>query len=97
MKHIRKFENYQTKKRRDEAIKEAVMTVNDIYRVNTMIDIPQSLINAYVKKVKDTTGKNLKQLFGDVVIAEEIVNKIQNEYAVLFSAFFEKMTEISKR
>ena len=51
----------------------------------------------YVKKVKDTTGKNLKQLFGDVVIAEEIVNKIQNEYAVLFSAFFEKMTEISKR
>ncbi|MCX6103997.1 MAG: nucleotidyltransferase substrate binding protein [Proteobacteria bacterium] len=30
-------------------------------------------------------------------IAEEIVNKIQNEYAVLFSAFFEKMTEISKR
>jgi len=26
-----------------------------------MIDIPQSLINAYVKKVKDTTGKNLRQ------------------------------------
>ena len=80
MKHIRKFENYQTKKRRDEAIKEAVMTVNDIYRVNTMIDIPQSLINAYVKKVKDTTGKNLKQLFGDVVIAEEIVKFIAQNY-----------------
>lgn len=80
MKHIRKFENYQTKKRRDEIIKEAVMTVNDVYKVNTMIDIPQSLINAYVKKVKDQTGKNLKQLFGDVIIAEEIVKFIAQNY-----------------
>jgi hypothetical protein len=50
--------------------------VNDIYKVKTMIDIPQSLINAYVKKVKDTTGKNLRQFFGDVDIAEEIVKFI---------------------
>ena len=41
-----------------------------------MIDIPQSLINSYVKKVKDTTGKNLRQFFGDVDIAEEIVKYI---------------------
>ena len=34
-----------------------------------MVDIPQSLINSYVKKVKDSTGKNLRQFFGDVEIA----------------------------
>ena len=76
MKHIRTFESHRIKKNRDEIIKESVLQVNDIYRVKTMIDIPQSLINAYVKKVKDTTDKNLRQFFGDVDIAEEIVRYI---------------------
>jgi len=76
MKHIRTYENYRVKKNREEIIKESVLQVNDIYKVKTMIDIPQSLINAYVKKVKDTTGKNLRTFFGDVDIAEEIVKFI---------------------
>ena len=76
MKHIRKFESYRIKKHREEIIKESVLQVNDIYKVKTMIDIPQSLINAYIKKVKDTTGKNLRQFFGDVDLAEEIVKYI---------------------
>lgn len=80
MKHIRTYENYRIKKKRYEIIKEAVLQVNDIYKVNTMIDIPQSLINAYVKKVKDDTGKNLRQFFGDVNIAEEIVKHISQTY-----------------
>jgi len=73
MKHIKKFESYRIRKRRDDIIKESVLQVNDIYKVRTLIDMPQSLINAYVKKVKDSTGKNLRQFFGDVDIAEEIV------------------------
>lgn len=73
MKHIRKFDNYRIKKNREEIIKESVLQVNDIYKVRALVDLPQSLINAYVKKVKDNTGKNLRQFFGDVDIAEEIV------------------------
>ena len=73
MNHIRKFESFRKGKKREEIIKEAVFQVNDIYKVKTTIDIPQSLINAYVKKVKDNTGKNLRQFFGDMDIAEEIV------------------------
>jgi len=76
MKHIRQFESFRVLKNREEIISEAVLQVNDIYKVKTMIDIPQSLINSYVKKVKDTTGKNLRQFFGDVDIAEEIVKYI---------------------
>ena len=76
MKHIRTYEKYRITKNREEIIKEAVLQVNDIYKVKTMIDIPQSLINKYVKKVSDTTGKNLRQFFGDVDIAEEIVKYI---------------------
>ena len=76
MKHIRQFESFRVQKNREEIIRESVLQVNDIYKVKTMIDIPQSLINSYVKKVKDTTGKNLRQFFGDVDIAEEIVKYI---------------------
>ena len=50
MKHIKKFEFYRIERKREEIIKESVLQVNDIYKVKSMIDIPQSLINAYVKK-----------------------------------------------
>jgi hypothetical protein len=73
MKHIRKFESFQNKIRREQIIKESVIEVDDLYKVRTTVDIPQSLINAYVKKVKEVSGKNLRQYFGDVDIAEEIV------------------------
>jgi hypothetical protein len=76
MKHLRKFEKYTTDRKKSEIIKESVLQVNDIYKVRTFVDIPQSLINSYVKKVKDTAGKNLRQFFGDVDIAEEIVKYI---------------------
>ena len=76
MKHIKKFESYRVERKREEIIKESVLQVNDIYKVKSMIDIPQSLINAYVKKVKDNTGKNLRQFFGDMDIAEEIVKHV---------------------
>jgi hypothetical protein len=76
MNHIRKFESFRKGKKREEIIKEAVLQVNDIYKVKSTIDIPQSLINAYVKKVKDNTGKNLRQFFGDMDIAEEIVKHV---------------------
>ena len=80
MKHLRKFEKYTINRKKEEIIKESVLQVNDIYKVRTFIDIPQSLINAYVKKVKDTTGKNLRQFFGDVDIAEEVVKYINMNF-----------------
>jgi hypothetical protein len=80
MKHLRKFEKYTNLRKKDQIIKESVLQVNDIYKVRTFIDIPQSLINAYVKKVKDTTGKNLRQFFGDVDIAEEVVKYINTNF-----------------
>ena len=65
MKHIRTYEKYRIVKNRSEIIKEAVLQVNDIYKVKTMIDIPQSLINSYVKKVKETKIKVQTAIQGD--------------------------------
>lgn len=80
MKHVKKFESFRLKKNRDQIIKESVLQVNDLYKVKTMIDIPQSLINQYVKKVKDTTGKDIRKFFGDVDIAEEIIKFVTTTF-----------------
>jgi len=80
MKHGKAFEKFRIQKNREEIIKESVFQVNDLHKVKTMIDLPQSLINAYVKKVKDTTGKNLRQFFGDVDIAEEIIKYVTTTF-----------------
>ena len=80
MKHLRKFEKYTAERKQLEIIKESVLQVNDIYKVRTFVEIPQSLINSYVKKVKDTAGKNLRQIFGDIDIAEEIVKYVNTNY-----------------
>ena len=80
MKHVKAFEKFRIQKNREEIIKESVFQVNDLYKVKTMIDLPHSLINAFVKKVKDTTGKNLRQFFCDVDIAEEIIKYVTTTF-----------------
>lgn len=72
MKHVKAFEKFRIQKNREDIIKEAVYQVNDIYNVQVTVPITQSTINKYVQKVKETTGKNLRQFFGDVQLAEEI-------------------------
>ena len=85
MKYIRTFEYYRGVKKKlasvnpeifKQAINESVLQVGDLYKVRSMVDIPQSLINSYVKKEKDTTGRNLRQFFGDVEIAELLLQYI---------------------
>jgi len=85
MKYVRTFESYKSLKVElskvnesalIDAVKESVLQVGDTYKVRSMVDIPQSLINSYVKKVKDSTGKNIRQFFGDVEIAEELLKYI---------------------
>lgn len=76
MKHVKAFEKFRIQKNREDIIKEAVYQVNDIYNVQVTVPIAQGIINKYVQKVKETTGKNLRQFFGDVQLAEEITKWI---------------------
>lgn len=76
MKHVKAFEKFRILKNREDIIKEAVYQVNDIYNVQVTVPITQAIINKYVQKVKETTGKNLRQFFGDVQLAEEITKYV---------------------
>ena len=79
MNHIRKFVSYQQTKNTSKVVNESVLQVGDVYKVRTLIDIPQSLINAYVKKVKTQTGKDLRQFYGDMDIADELVRHVAQD------------------
>ena len=76
MKHIRQFESFSRRKKLLEVIKESVMIVDDVYKVNVTAEIPQSLLNSYIKKVKDGLDKNVRQFYSDVQLAEEITKHV---------------------
>ena len=79
MKHLRNFEKHRNSKKQTQEVSktnESVLQVNDIYKVRILVDVPQSLINSYAKKVKDELGKNVRQFYGDMDVAEELVKNV---------------------
>ena len=80
MKHLKDLDNFR-KNRTVTKTNESVIIDNDgNFKVNAIIDIPQSFINSYVKKVKDEQGKNIRQLYSDSVLAEELVKWACSKY-----------------
>lgn len=71
MKNVRNFESFRTN--RKGSVNESSMVVGDHLRVNAIVDIKLSDINTYVKKVKESIGKNVRDVYSDSQIAEEIV------------------------
>jgi len=67
-------------KRNNKQVTENVQAVDDLYRVRKRIDVPMSLVNAFKKKVKDESGKNISQFYSDVELAEEIAEYIITSY-----------------
>jgi len=57
--------------------------VDDVYRVRKRIDVPMSLVNAFKKKVKDESGKNISQFYSDVELSEEIADYIIKSYVTI--------------
>lgn len=80
MKHIRNYENHRTNKTNDLAINEKTLNIDNDIMVVANIRIPRSVVNGYIKKVKDLTGQDLKDTFGESVIAEEIVKYISTAF-----------------
>jgi hypothetical protein len=78
-KNLYEFGEFQGK-RNVTALTENVQSVDDMYRVRKRIDIPKSLVNAFKKKVKDESGKNISEFYSDVELAEEVANYIITSY-----------------
>ena len=79
-KNLYEFGQFQGKRPNVVALNENVQAVDDLYRVRKRIDVPMSLVNAFKKKVKDESGKNISQFYSDVELAEEIAEYIITSY-----------------
>lgn len=79
-KNLHEFGKFQSKRRNIVSLNENVQAVDDVYRVRKRIDVPMSLVNAFKKKVKDESGKNISQFYSDVELAEEIAEYIITSY-----------------
>lgn len=64
-------------------VNEMVEPINDMYRVTLDVDVPKQLINAYIKKVKDETNKDLRQSKSEMQLAEKIVQFVNETYIVI--------------
>lgn len=54
-------------------VNETAFIVGDTYKVKIVADVPKNLVDEYIEKVKDETGKNPLDNFSESEIAEQIL------------------------
>ena len=72
MKHMKKFEGFKNKPEENK-INETVFQVENTYRVNVIVDVEAKILSGYAKKVKQNMNKEITDLMGNAMLAEEIV------------------------
>jgi len=78
-------------------IQEMVEPINDMYRVSLDVDVPKSLINAYIKKVKDETNKDLRQSKSEMQLAEKLVQYVNENYLVIENLPVEMVANVDQK
>lgn len=83
-KNILSLDDFKGKKSIQESvakpINEMVEAIDDFYRVGFDVDVPKSLISSYIKKVKESTGKDLRAEMGEKRLAERLVQWSYENY-----------------
>lgn len=62
------------------AINENVIAMDDCYRVQSFVDIPKSLVTAFLNKIKNETGKKAGELYSETQIAELISSYVSTNF-----------------
>lgn len=85
IKNITPFQKFKDIKNATptKRVDEMVEIINDMYRVSLDVDVPKSLINAYIKKVKDETNKDIRQTKAEAALAEQLVAYVNQNYLVI--------------
>lgn len=80
-KNIYSLDDFKNQKSKiNSTITESVEAIDQSYRVSFDIDIPKTLIASYIKKVKETAGKDLRQKWGEERLAEKLVQWALENY-----------------
>ena len=83
-KNILSLDDFRNKKSTQTTqarhINEMVDAIDDFYRVSVDVDLPKSLISSFIKKVKESTGKDLRAEMGEKRLAERLVQWANENY-----------------
>jgi hypothetical protein len=79
MKNFRTLKEFQNLKK-DPTLNEIVTRMDQDYSVGLRVQIPVSLVNAYIKKVKDESGKNIREFYSDMELAEMMSQHLATTY-----------------
>jgi len=82
-KNITPFGRFKDIKKSPEKINELVEPRDNEYDVTLTFTVPKTLINAYIKKVKDETNKDLRQTKSEAGLAEQMVSYLVQNYLVI--------------
>lgn len=61
-------------------VNETVIKMGDVYKVKSAIDVPKSLINAFVSKAKKDSNKDPRETWSDMDLAEMIVAYVTSTF-----------------
>lgn len=84
-KNILSLNDFKGKKsvRENDSINEMVDAIDDFYRVSVDVDLPKSLISSFIKKVKETSGRDLRADMGEKRLAERLVQWANENYLTI--------------
>jgi len=84
IKNITPFGKFKDiKNKPEEKINELVEPRDNEYDVTLTFTVPKTLINGYIKKVKDETNKDLRQTKSEAGLAEQMVSYLVQNYLVI--------------
>ena len=78
MENLTKFDDFKNKKHGSK-LNEGVIKIGNEY-VLSDVQIPVSLVNSYIKKIKDESGKNLREMMSDQDVAYRLVKYVIENY-----------------
>ena len=81
MKNLTEYNDFKELKRgATEKVVEGAQLFDNDWKVRTRVEIPTSLINAYVKKVQSETGEDPRKKWSEQELAEEITKYVSTAF-----------------
>lgn len=62
------------------SVNESVFKIGDVYKVKTLVEVPKSIINAFVSKAKKEQDVDPREMWSDTDLAEIFVNYVTSTF-----------------
>ena len=97
-KNLMSMDDFKGKKstKVEAPVNEMVDAIDDVYRVSVDVDLQKSLVSSFIKKVKESSGKDLRADMGEKRLAERLVQWALENYMNIENLPVEIVTGVDK-